>query len=300
MHFAHYSSCKLILQSSINQPIFPKTMKNSLLTIIRIALLAPAFFLTACGDDEEGPSTPTKTCVQLTDSSAIGTVNLQYDSQDRLVSYNFDTLNTTFTYQGDSIFYTLNSDTLEYKEVLYKSANQWTKSVQRIFLNSQAFGEVESVITFIPTYSNGNITKIDRSVESRVIVNGFPLTAPAQTSSVLLNRNSDGNIFRISIGQNGNIKNFDYTYSTETIGTNNIGLYATSLSEVLQGGIIPLFLGYLKPFSKMPLTFTTPDGSKTYSNWKKDANGNLTNYQVVGTGDFADETGKVKSTFSCK
>ena len=275
-------------------------MKKSLLTIIRIALLAPAFFLTACGDDEEGPSTPSKTCVQLTDSSALGVVNLQYDSLNRLVKYNIDSVNTTFTYEGDSIFYTLKSDTLDYKEVMYKSANQWTKSVQRIYLISQGFGEVESVITFIPTYSNGTITQIASTVESRVIVNGFPINAPTETSTILFNRNSDGNISRISIGKNANIRNFDYTYSTETIGTNNIGLYATSLSEVLQGGIIPLFLGYLKPFNKMPLTFTTPDGTKTYSNWKKDANGNLTNYQIVGTGDFVDETGSVKSTFSCK
>ena len=275
-------------------------MKKSLLTIIRIALLAPAFFLTACGDDEEGPSTPSKTCVQLTDSSAIGTVNLQYDSQDRLVRYNFDTLNTTFTYQGDSIFYSLNSDTLQYKEVLYKSGSQWSKSVQRVFLNSQAFGEVQSVITFTPTYNNGNITQIARSVESKVILNGVPLSGPTQISTVVFNRNADGNITRIEIRENGNIKNFDYTYSNETIGTNNVGLYATSLSEVLQGGIIPLFLGYLKPFNKMPLTFTTPDGNKTYSNWKKDANGNLTNYRVVGTGDYEEETGNVKSTFSCK
>jgi uncharacterized lipoprotein YehR (DUF1307 family) len=275
-------------------------MKSSLLTIIRLAVLAPAFFLTACGGDEEGPSTPALTCVQLTDSSAIGTVSLQYDTQNRLVRYNFDTLNTTFTYQGDSIFYSLNSDTLQYKEVLYKSGSQWSKSVQRVFLNSQAFGEVQSVITFIPTYNNGNITQIARSVESKVILNGVPLSGPTQISTVVFNRNADGNITRIEIRENGNIKNFDYTYSNETIGTNNVGLYATSLSEVLQGGIIPLFLGYLKPFNKMPLTFTTPDGNKTYSNWKKDANGNLTNYRVVGTGDYEEETGNVKSTFSCK
>lgn len=275
-------------------------MKRTFGSALFLGIFSTLFWLTSCKDEVDPPKSNSIDCFQVSDSSGSGIVNLTYNSEFQVSNYNSDGGNTAFTYEGDSVYYTLTKDTLQYREVMFKSGGKWSKSVQRYTINSSQFGLMQQLITSTPVYANGVVERINRVTQNSIIINGFPMNAPPENSSIIFETNNEGNVSRISETTDGNIQISEFSFSPIAINSNNLGLLTPTLSEILQGAIIPIFSGYIKPFNRLPLTFTNSKGSKIFSEWKIDTKGNLISYHILGSGEFAESTGPVKCTYQCK
>jgi len=268
-------------------------------------IIAPLAIVTSCVDEVDKEPTspaPVQTCFLATDSSADGVVTLAYDTNNRVTNYSTAGFSSTLTYGGDSVIINVVTDTSTVREVFYKTGTNWQKSISTYTAPTNQFpgATLVSVSTSIPTYTSGKVSSITTNSNTVIKVGPIKTNLGNQSETSTITYNSDGNIARISRKTGSVTKTYDFTYGSDEISSANASLYESCLSEALPNAILPTILKYITPFKNSITKLQGPDGSITFSNYKKDGNNNVTSYTMAGAGDLASNTGNVKSTFTCK
>jgi hypothetical protein len=293
----------------LNPILLPTKLTHKMKTIFRslvlLAVIAPAVFLSSCGGDDTPttPSTPTNECVIATDSSTDGTTIVTANSNNQITGVSNAFLNATFISAGDSTYFTFNEDTIQIREVFYKNGSNWAKSVQTISSQSSDFpgATLQSISTTTPTYSSGKISSLRTTqIVGARVGSIFTPIGTTQTTDYSFTYNADGNITRVVKTENGSSTNYNYTYASNTVSKANVFLFDNAFSESLPMNFLPVVLGYFVPFSKMITKMDYPDGSITFSNVTTDSKNNVSRYTMLGTGDESGNSGKVKTTYVCK
>jgi hypothetical protein len=281
-------------------------MKTIFRPFLLLAVLAPTIFLTSCGGDDDTPSTPstpTNECVIATDSSSEGVAVISANSNNQITGFSNSFANATFVTAGDSTVVSVNSDTIQLREVFYKSGANWAKSVQTVTGENPDFpgAMFQTIVTTLPTYNAGKVSSLRATMVAGAKVGSiFTPFGPAQTSDYSFTYNADGNITRVVKTEGGSSTNYNYTYASNAVSKANVFLFENAFNAALPPNQLPIILGYFAPFNKMVTKMDYPDGSLTFSNVTTDSKNNVSRYTMAGTGFEQDNSGSVKTTYVCK